>query len=147
MSYTPRDQPNPLRPYYKPPSIGLPHDVPAGSTGAGSSGTTHGLGAKNGSAASYASSARDIFSDIDYTDYLSDSSPSSLETFNRQLNAWMYRYFGILLAQPFDVGKTILQVRGQAILDGVPAAKFDEELRSRSTSNYRDESYNDVRNT
>ena len=94
---TTREGPNPLRPYYKPPSIGIPQDLP----GATSNGT-HGLGPRNGSAASYASSARDILSDIDYTDY---GSPSTVESVKKQIDDWVYRYMSILLAQPFDVAK------------------------------------------
>ena len=109
---TSRDGPNPLRPYYKPPSIGIPQDTP-GTTSSG----THGLGPKNGSAASYASSAREIFSDLDYTDYLADSSPSSFDSVKRQIDDWFYKYMSILLAQPFDVAKTVLQVRSQASED------------------------------
>jgi fusion and transport protein UGO1 len=120
---TSRDGPNPLRPYYKPPSIGIPQDTP-GTTSSG----THGLGPKNGSAASYASSAREIFTDLDYTDYLSDSSPSSLDSIKRQIDDWFYKYMSILLAQPFDVAKTVLQVRSQALEDeAIPLA----DVRSR----------------
>ena len=135
-----RDAPNPLRPYYKPPSIGLPQDIGGGA--ATSSGSTHGLGPKNGSAASYASSARDIFTDIDYKDYLSDSSPSSFESVNRQVNEWMYKYFSILLAQPFDVAKTILQVRSQATQSDL--ATGAEDGRSSSGSGYRDQIHIEV---
>jgi fusion and transport protein UGO1 len=132
---TSRDGPNPLRPYYKPPSIGIPQDTP-GTTSSG----THGLGPKNGSAASYASSAREIFTDLDYTDYLSDSSPSSLDSVKRQIDDWFYKYMSILLAQPFDVAKTVLQVRSQALEDdSIPLA----DVRSKQ-SIYRDSTYGDV---
>ena len=135
---TSRDGPNPLRPYYKPPSIGIAQDTP-GTTSSG----THGLGPKNGSAASYASSAREIFTDLDYTDYLSDSSPSSLDSIKRQIDDWFYKYMSILLAQPFDVAKTVLQVRSQALEDeAIPLA----DVRSRQ-SIYRapgDSAYGDV---
>jgi fusion and transport protein UGO1 len=135
---TSRDGPNPLRPYYKPPSIGIPQDTP-GTTSSG----THGLGPRNGSAASYASSAREIFTDLDYTDYLSDSSPSSLDSIKRQIDDWFYKYMSILLAQPFDVAKTVLQVRSQALED---EAVQLADVRSRQ-SIYRapgDSAYGDV---
>ncbi|CZR56489.1 related to chromosome segregation protein Cse1p [Phialocephala subalpina] len=132
---TSRDGPNPLRPYYKPPSIGIPHDPP-NTTSSG----THGLGPRNGSAASYASSARDMFSDMDYSDYLSDTSPSALESVRKQVDDWFYKYMSILLAQPFDVAKTILQVRSQVLEDGLgPVA---EDVRARRPS-YRDSVYDD----
>lgn len=97
---TPRDGPNPLRPYYIPPSIGFGNDIDPI--------------AKNASSPSYTSSARDIFSDIDYTDYVSDSSSSTLASLRALLDQAMYKYTSVLLAQPFEVAKTILQVRTQA---------------------------------
>lgn len=141
MSYTARDEPNPLRPYYKPPSIGIHPDLPAGNSTSPSpnSGSTHGLGARNGSAAAYASSARDMFSELDYSDYLSDTSPSSLESVHRQINEWTSRYFATLLSQPFDVAKTILQVKSQAALEGGVAGGSED---GRSRTSFRDEVFN-----
>lgn len=136
MSYS-RDEPNPLRPYYKPPSIGIYQDALGPAT---SGATTHGLGPKNGSAASYASSARDMFSDIDYSEYLSDSSPSAFESVRKQVDEWFYRYMSVLLSQPFDVAKTVLQVRSHEADDGKKAA---EELRRQES--FRRERYADVR--
>jgi hypothetical protein len=123
---TSRDVPNPLRPYYRPPSFGIPQDAP-GTTSSG----THGLGPKNGSAAAYASSAaRDMF---DYSDYLADSSPSSVEAARKVLDDWMYKYFSILLSQPFDVAKTILQVRSQGSIEsGVPTVTGHHTRSDRS---------------
>ncbi|KAH8592836.1 mitochondrial carrier domain-containing protein [Bisporella sp. PMI_857] len=126
---TTREGPNPLRPYYIPPSIGIRQDTPA-SLG------THGLGTRNGSAASYASSARDVFSEIDYSDYLSNESQSSFESLQQTLNDWLYRYMSVLLAQPFDVAKTILQVRSQEAGEGSASIHLDDNLRSQ-TSRYR----------
>lgn len=131
-----RDAPNPLRPYYRPPSVGIPADLP-GTTSSG----THGLGPKNGSAASYASSARDMFSDIDYSDYLTESSPSVIQSIKQQLDNWTYRYMSVLLAQPFDVAKTILQVRSHALEDGLVSE--EAELQPRH-SNYRNSVHHDV---
>ncbi|TVY42245.1 Mitochondrial fusion and transport protein [Lachnellula occidentalis] len=109
-THTSRDGPNPLRPYYRPPSIGIPQDIQAPGATTATTSSGNGLGSRNGSAASYASSARDMF---DYSDYLSDSSPSSVEAVKRTLDDWVYKYFSILLAQPFDVAKTVLQVRSE----------------------------------
>jgi fusion and transport protein UGO1 len=132
-----RDAPNPLRPYYRPPSIGIPQDVP-GTTSAG----THGLGPKNGSAAAYASSAaRDMF---DYSDYLSESSPSSVEAVRKVLDDWMYKYFSILLSQPFDVAKTILQVRSQGAIEAGGPTAAGRHTRS-NRSGYGASLYEDVR--
>ena len=142
-------EPNPLRPYYRPPSIGIPQDLPpppSNSTSSATpfkSGSTHGLGAKNGSAARYASSARDMFNDLDYADYLSESSPSSLESIHRQLNEWTSKYFGVLLAQPFDVAKTILQIREQGLGESV-GSSATESGRANSRASERSQSYSQV---
>ena len=133
---TTSEGPNPLRPYYIPPSIGIQQDVPR-------PGATHGPGPKNGSASSYASSARDMFSEMDYTDYLSDESPSSIGSIQEALNDWFYKYSSILLGQPFDVAKTILQVASQDPEDG--SAMLPSETGTRSHSSRKKESiYSDV---
>ena len=135
---TSRDTPNPLRPYYKPPSIGIPYDTP-GTTSSG----THGLGPKNGSAASYASSARDMFSELDYGDYLSDNTPTAVDSIRKQVDDWFYKYSSILLSQPFDVAKTVLQVRSQDLEDAFGSVAVGN-TGSRQSS-YRDSAYSDVR--
>jgi fusion and transport protein UGO1 len=135
---TSREGPNPLRPYYRPPSIGIPQDTP-GVTSSG----THGLGPKNGSAASYASSARDIFSDVDYSDYFSDSSPSSVESAQKLINDCLYKYFSVLLSQPFDVAKTVLQVRSYGAADNILSPAISGNMRS-GQSSYRDSNYDVV---
>ena len=134
---TSRDTPNPLRPYYRPPSIGIPIDTP-GTTSSG----THGLGPKNGSAASYASSARDMFSELDYGDYLSDNTPTAVESVRKQVDDWFYKYTSILLSQPFDVAKLMLQVRSHELEDeSIPLAVRNTGSRQ---SSYRNSAYSDV---
>ncbi|RDW88319.1 hypothetical protein BP6252_00351 [Coleophoma cylindrospora] len=135
---TTREGPNPLRPYYVPPSIGLPPEVGNATT----SGATHGVGLKNGSAASYASSARDIFIDIDYSEYLSESSPGTLAQIKRLLDQALYKYTSVLLAQPFEVGKTVLQVRSQMPADGTIPVAVVEDMH-RQPSKYRDSAYDE----
>jgi fusion and transport protein UGO1 len=54
-----------------------------------------------------------MFSEMDYTDYMSDASPSTIESIRKTLDDAMYRYVSVLLSQPFDVAKTILQVKRQ----------------------------------
>ena len=129
--------PNPLRPYYKPPSIGFPQDTP-GTTSSG----THGLGPKNGSAASYASSARDMFSELDYGDYLTESSPTAFGAVKEQVDDWFYKYMSVMLSQPFDVAKMVLQVRSLEIED-VPSSVAGRGTGSRQSS-YREAAYSDV---
>ena len=133
-----REGPNPLRPYYIPPSIGPPPDV----TGAASS-ASHTFSNRNGTAPTYASSARDIFSDIDYSDYVPEGSLSTVDMIKELLDQALYKYTSVLLAQPFEVAKTVLQVRSQAAGDGsIPIADTDE-MREGSSS-YRESRYGDV---
>jgi fusion and transport protein UGO1 len=132
----PREGPNPLRPYYIPPSIGFPPE----SSGAGSSGYRHG---GNNGTSNYASTARDMFPDLDYSNYVPEGSQSTLDMMKEILDEAMYKYLAILLAQPFDVAKTILQVRTQATGDGTIPISAAENVRER-TSQYRDSTYVDV---
>ena len=129
-----RDGPNPLRPYYIPPSIGVPHDV--GNTTRTTS--QQGLG-KNGIPTTYASSARDMFADIDYSDYVSDGSQSTVESIRALLDQGLYKFLSVLLAQPFEVAKTVLQVRSQAGGDGtIPLVDVNDGDARHQTSNYAD---------
>lgn len=133
-----REGPNPLRPYYIPPSVGLPADPISNTTSA------HGYGNKHVPATakpSFGSSARDILSDLDYTDYISDSSPSLVDVIKRLIDQALWKYTSVLLAQPFEVAKTVLQVH--IAQNGSRSAAAAEDMRRRPHS-YRDEMYNDV---
>ncbi|KAF2021358.1 mitochondrial carrier [Aaosphaeria arxii CBS 175.79] len=108
---TSRDAPNPLRPYYIPPSIGLPPDLPQNQTS-----HTHSYNSRSPKP-SFGSHARDILSDLDYDSYFPDSSPTLAEHAKRLVDQALWNYTSVLLAQPFEVAKTILQVHmatGQA---------------------------------
>lgn len=96
---TSREGINPLRPYYIPqsglsPASNATKEVPAPSPS---------------SAQVFGSSARDLIPDIDYSDYL-DSSPSVSDWCREAINNSLIRYAQVLIAQPLDVAKTILQV-------------------------------------
>ncbi|KAK4152482.1 mitochondrial fusion and transport protein ugo1 [Chaetomidium leptoderma] len=116
---------NPLRPYYIPPSIGEPPEVlptpgPRAFAQANSTGR-------------YASKARDIFSDIDYKNY--EPSPSVVQTVKEVLDELLWKYTSVLMAQPFEVAKTIMQVRAQDDLGGLEAiAEAAGEARQRQAS-------------
>lgn len=131
-----REGPNPLRPYYIPPSIGLPPESAAAASSASKAVDTN-----NGTAATYASSAREIFSDIDYSNYVSEGSQSTLDMVKELLDQAMYKYMSVLLAQPFEVAKTVLQVRSQIDGDGSMPLANTEDMRPGS---YRDPMYGDV---
>ncbi|KUL84982.1 hypothetical protein ZTR_07900 [Talaromyces verruculosus] len=93
---------NPLRPYYVPP-IGL---SPSESLNASSA--AH-IVSHASSRTTIGGSARDLLSDLDYSDYL-DASPSVSEWFRDLLDRALWKYSSALLAQPFDVAKTLLQI-------------------------------------
>ncbi|MCJ1357516.1 MAG: mitochondrial fusion and transport protein ugo1 [Icmadophila ericetorum] len=131
-----REVSNPLRPYYKPPSIGLQPESAPNKT------STPSL-AKENTRSSLGTSARDILSDLDYSDYLSDASPSAVEIIKALVDQALWKYTSVLLAQPFDVAKTLLQVQlGGAVQDGSTKASVHEDMR-RKPGNYREGSYRD----
>ncbi|VBB75711.1 Putative protein of unknown function [Podospora comata] len=112
---------NPLRPYYIPPSIGEPPEslpTPPGPKAFAQAGNSTGQ---------YATKARDLFSDIDYKNYIAEPSPSVVQTVKEVLDELLWKYSSVLMAQPFDVAKTIMQVRKQDDLGGLAAAAEEAE--------------------
>lgn len=105
---SPSREPNPLRPYYIPPSIG---PSPAAAAAAASStppsqaSAIHATSRLNDTS-SFSTSARDLFPDIDISSTTSEAWSHTRSLFDTL--AW--RYTSIVLAQPFDVAKTLLQV-------------------------------------
>lgn len=130
-----RDGVNPLRPYYRPPSIG---ESPEPMSTPGPRPFSHG----NATAGQYASKARDIFSDLDYKDYISEPSPSVVGNLKDLIDELLWRYTSVLLAQPFEVAKTVLQVRAQDDV-GSLATLHAEEQKARTPS-YRASIYDQV---
>ena len=132
--------PNPLRPYYIPSSVGPSPDFSQNHT------STSNIGSKYAASApattpSFGSSARNILADMDYTDYLSESSPSPALIVKRLLEQALWKYTSILLAQPFEVAKTVLQVqhsniRHKAIAQAGPADDPRRPLPSHSNEWY-----------
>ncbi|KAI0143404.1 mitochondrial carrier domain-containing protein [Xylariaceae sp. FL1272] len=91
---------NPLRPYYIPPTIGeQTRPIPSSSSAP--------------SAGRYVSKARDIFPDLDYKDHLDDINPSTIQSLKHFVDDLLWKYTSVLMAQPFEVAKTILQARLQ----------------------------------
>ncbi|KAL5355415.1 mitochondrial carrier domain-containing protein [Aspergillus floccosus] len=133
--------PNPLRPYYFPPSMGLDAANASSSPPDASSAQVFG------------GSARDLLPDLDYSDYL-DNSPSVSSWVRDALDRAIWRYMSVLFAQPFDVAKTILQTytmseaAGGRVMDdrrrsaaGIQSDSYDDEeedeaLSSDDESNY-----------
>jgi hypothetical protein len=82
-----------------------------------------------------------MFSDIDYSDYMSDASPSTIESIRKTLDEALYRYVSILLSQPFDVAKTVLQVKRQ---DGDVDTIATEVVRDGAYSRHTSRDYSEV---
>ena len=121
---TSRDAPNPLRPYYIPPSIGPPPEP--------SNNATSSTFSSRSPKPSFGSQARDILSDLDYDSYFPDSNPTLAGHAKRLVDQALWNYTSVLLAQPFEVAKTVLQVH-QASGHGIPGLGVDEG-RSRPNS-------------
>lgn len=116
---------NPLRPYYIPQSGLSPSSAPTEVS-------------SPSSAQVFGSTARDLIPDLDYADYL-DASPSVSDWVRDALNSALRRYSQVLVAQPFDVAKTILQVYV------VPDATGDEALNRSPVTGGASSSYESVR--
>ncbi len=130
-----REGPNPLRPYYIPPSIG--DQAGHNATGATSLGSKHGVT----STTSFGSSARNILSDMDYSEYMSDPSPSASGMVKALMEEAMRKYASMFCVQPFEVGKTVLQVQdGSQQHRSGPNIKIVDDMRRRP-GNYRQESF------
>ncbi|SPQ21519.1 2c9d48e6-fa8f-425b-ae70-cdda432ed5d3 [Thermothielavioides terrestris] len=126
---------NPLRPYYIPPTIGEPPEaLPTPGPRAFSQANSTGR---------YASKARDIFSDLDYKDYIAEPSPSVVQTVKELLDELLWKYTSVLMAQPFEVAKTIMQVRVQDDPGGLAAAAEAAEKARQRQASQRIHAYDD----
>lgn len=124
---------NPLRPYYVPP-IGL---SPSESLNASSA--AH-IASHASSRTTIGGSARDLLSDLDYSDYL-DASPSVSEWFRDLLDRAVWKYSSALLAQPFDVAKTLLQIY---VVPGEEETHNIHDTRRRQSQHFRDDTSDQV---
>ena len=131
-------EPNPLRPYYIPPAVGLPPD-PIGNTSATPS--TGGRYVSPGPTTSVGSSTRNLLSDLNYSEYLSDSSPPVKDLIKRLVDQLLWKYTSVLLAQPFEVAKTVLQVHHGEEGRKVNAQRSAAENMRRRPDGYRDDRY------
>lgn len=131
-------EPNPLRPYYVPPSLG---DRTTPATSSAHAGGKHGS-SSSASASSFGSSARTILADIDYSEMLSDPSPSSTATIKGLADQALWKYTSVFLAQPFEIAKTVLQVRLQSIASqSSTSATSADEARRKRTQQRRDDAH------
>ncbi|EMC93935.1 hypothetical protein BAUCODRAFT_36396 [Baudoinia panamericana UAMH 10762] len=95
-------EPNPLRPYYHPPSIG-----PAASSSSFQAAHTARPNARPPTA-SISSTARELLPELDLD--LKSSASEAWQHTRSLFDTLLYRYTSVLLAQPFDVSKILLQV-------------------------------------
>jgi hypothetical protein len=102
-SGTSRDGTNPLRPYYQPPDLKALPDAPYSSPGLSTSMPSR----RHGGTGNH--DFRDLFSDIDYGDYIPNTSPSVSDMAKRVMDEAIWSYTSIFLSQPFEVAKVILQ--------------------------------------
>lgn len=135
---TSREGPNPLRPYYIPPSVG---ELPTQNA----SSAAH-LSSKHPTPkTNFGSSARNILADMDYSDYMSESSPSASGMGKALIEQAIRKYVSMFCVQPFEVGKTILQVQAGLPQQGAgPKIRVADDMRKRP-ARYRQEppeSYN-----
>lgn len=134
------DGPNPLRPYYKPPSIGtLPDNLSNGST----------LGASAAARSSttpqsFGSSARDMLSDLNYSEILGDATPTTGDSLKALLDQAIWKYSSVFMAQPFEVAKTVLQCH-LAGSSGINTGNDWRPSSSRHSSVYQGSRHGDVR--
>ncbi|KAF2232406.1 mitochondrial carrier [Viridothelium virens] len=141
---TSRDTPNPLRPYYVPPSVGSPIDPSQSNASA------YGLPANKRIAStpqnkSFGASARDLLSDIDYGEYLPESSPSTSELVKRLANQAVWKYTSVFLAQPFEVAKIVLQCHLAAEPDATRRPPYGSSRTSSNRSHAsRYQSYQEI---
>ncbi|GAB7364211.1 hypothetical protein MBLNU230_g4761t1 [Neophaeotheca triangularis] len=99
MPITTSTERNPLRPYYIPPSIG-----PAPSTSQSQPSHAH----TSGLPSSYSSTARDYLPELDLD--IRSTTSEAWTSARSLIDSLAWRYTSVLLAQPFDVAKTVLQV-------------------------------------
>ncbi len=119
----PREGPNPLRPYYIPPSIGTASEALPNSSSSIPKASTGGT-----------SSSSFSFPGLDYSDYIPDSSPSISRSAKDLIDKAVWKYASVLMAQPFEVAKLILQVH---------VAQDEEAAGTLSQQDGRHESEND----
>ncbi|PHH60932.1 hypothetical protein CDD81_1043 [Ophiocordyceps australis] len=128
-----KEGPNPLRPYYIPPTVGEPAE-PVAAPSSGSFPARHGPTG----ASSYPSRTGGVLADLDYKNYLDDQSQSVLHNVKELFDELLWKYTSVLMAQPFEVAKTILQAQNQDV-----NAVFDSRSEPRASNRSSNLAYDD----
>ena len=126
-----REGPNPLRPY-RVPTANVSTSI-NGSSNTSASTASNGL-PKSAQSTRF-ESAREVLSDLDYSEYLAAGSPSLLELVKNSLDQGLWKYTSVFLAQPFEVAKVALQVQDAGSVTGREEEK--EKLRSHAEYDVR----------
>lgn len=127
---------NPLRPYYRPPTIeerAEPVSIPSSNPFSGGNSYDVASGAK------YASKAKHMLNDLDYKELIGEPSPSVVESARELVDELIWKYMSVLIGQPFEVAKMILQARDQDekaafVLASEPEAPPAPQVPSRAGS-------------
>jgi len=130
---TSRDAPNPLRPYYIPPSIGILPDSAEASVNA--------TGGPSIRTSSGSRDFRELFSDIDYGDYLPNNSPGIADMAKKLMDQAIWNYTSIFLAQPFEVAKIVLQCHAADSSTSSSQPSSSQVSRKRYQDGYVDARY------
>lgn len=85
-----------------------------------------------------------MFADIDYKEYITEPSPSVTQSVKDVVDDLIWRYTSVLMAQPFEVAKAILQVRSHDDL-AVVAAPDSDTGGPEKTLSYESAMHNPVR--
>ena len=75
-----------------------------------------------------------MLTDLDYNTYLGDDTPSAVQNIKDLLDELLWKYTSVLMAQPFEVAKVILQVRDQDESAALPSPAEPEMLKKRTSS-------------
>ncbi|KAF1918734.1 Rrp15p-domain-containing protein [Ampelomyces quisqualis] len=95
---------------------------------------------------SLGSQARDMLSDLDYDAYFPDTSPTVAGHAKRLLDQALWNYTSVLLAQPFEAAKTLLQIHEAGGQLPSPSTLKAHEWGSRSRpDSFHSGKYEDVR--
>lgn len=116
---------NPLRPYYIPPSIGeRPSHVSEQTTNVFRSEPSRAANSTT-AVSSYSARSRELLGDLNYDSYMGEDAQTLAQNARDVINDLIWKYTSVLMAQPFEVAKTILQVRDQDPAAALGASEED----------------------
>ena len=142
---TSRDAPNPLRPYYIPPSIGVPPEAPNNNSPSNPYTSIPASGPSRPASSKH--DFRGLFSEMDYGDYISDKGEGVGEMAKRLMDQAIWNYASVFLAQPFEVAKIVLQCHDAGVQTPQVVPVTPSASQRRIQNGYEDVRVIDVRRT